>query len=325
VAGPARYRVLLADEIVPRGIEILAATEGLEVDDRAGISGAELAAVIGAYDALIVRSRTKVTREVLETATRLKVVGRAGVGVDNVDVDVATRRGVVVLNSPGGNVISAAEHTFALMLALVRHIAQADASLRRGEWERKRFRGVELHGKTLGLVGAGRIGSEVAKRARAFGMRVVAYDPYLSPERPDWLGFELVTLPDLLGQADVISIHVPLTDETRGLIGQPELALMKPTAYLVNAARGGVVDETALAAALRSGRLAGAALDVFDEEPVAPDNPLLALDNVVVVPHLGAATREAQTGVGVEICEAVRDALVKRDFRFAVNVPDRST
>jgi D-3-phosphoglycerate dehydrogenase len=317
--------VLLADEIVPRGIEILAATEGLEVDDRAGIGAAELAAVIGGYDALIVRSRTKVTREVLEAATRLKVVGRAGVGVDNVDVDAATRRGVAVLNSPGGNVISAAEHTFALMLALVRHIPRADASLRRGEWERKRFQGIELHGKTLGLVGAGRIGSEVAKRARAFAMRVVAYDPYLSPERPDWLGFELVTLPDLLGQADVVSIHVPLTDETRGLIGEAELALMKSTAYLVNAARGGVVDETALAAALRSGRLAGAALDVFEEEPVAPNNPLLALDNVVVVPHLGAATREAQTGVGVEICEAVRDALVKRDFRFAVNLPEFPT
>jgi D-3-phosphoglycerate dehydrogenase len=310
MAGPARYRVLLADEVVPQGIEVLEAVEGLEVDDRAGISAAELAAIIGKYDALIVRSRTKVTREILEAATRLKVIGRAGVGLDNIDVDVATRQGIAVLNAPGSNVISAAEHTLALMLALVRQIARADASLRRGEWERKRFQGIELHGKTLGLLGAGRIGSEVAKRARAFGMRVVAYDPYLAGERAGRLEIELVTLPELCERADIITIHVPLTDETRGMIGSAELALMKPAAYLVNAARGGVVDEGALAAALRSGRLAGAALDVFEEEPVAPDSPLLALGNVIAVPHLGAATREAQTRVGIEICEAVRDALV---------------
>ncbi len=321
MAGAARYRVLLADEILPRGVEILEAAERLEVDDRAGISASELVAIIGEYEALIVRSRTRVTREILEAARRLKVVGRAGVGVDNIDVDAATRRGIAVLNAPGGNVISAAEHTLALMLALVRHIARADASLRRGEWERKRFQGIELHGKTLGLAGAGRIGSEVAKRARAFGMRVVAYDPYVSQERADQAGIELVTLPELLGQADVVSVHVPLTEETRGLIGSAELALMKPAACLVNAARGGVVDERALAEALRSGRLAGAALDVFEEEPVAPDNPLLGLDNVVVVPHLGAATREAQARVGVEICEAVRDALLAGDFRAAVNHP----
>jgi D-3-phosphoglycerate dehydrogenase len=310
MAGPACYRVLLADEIVPRGIEVLEAIEGVEVDDRAGISAAELAAIIGEYDALIVRSRTKVTREILEAATRLKVIGRAGVGLDNIDVDVATRQGIAVLNAPGSNVISAAEHTLALMLALVRRIARADASLRRGEWERKRFQGIELHGKTLGLVGAGRIGSEVAKRARAFGMRVVAYDPYLAGERAEGLEIELVTLPELCERADIITIHVPLTAETRGMIGSAELALMKPAAYLINAARGGVVDEVALAAALRSGRLAGAALDVFEKEPVAPDNPLIALDNVIAVPHLGAATREAQTSVGIAICEVVRDALV---------------
>ncbi|MGD2218212.1 MAG: phosphoglycerate dehydrogenase, partial [Gemmatimonadales bacterium] len=325
MAEPAVYRVLLADEVVPEGVRILEASENLEVDDRAGIGASELAAIIGEYDGLIVRSRTKVTREVLEAATRLKVVGRAGVGVDNIDVDVATRLGVAVLNAPGGNVISAAEHTLALMLALVRHISRADASLRRGEWDRKRFQGIELYGKTLGLAGAGRIGTEVAKRARAFGMRVIAYDPYLSRERAEQVGLELVTLPDLLEQSDVITVHVPLTDETRGMIGSVELALMKPTAYLINAARGGVVDEEALAEALRSGRLAGAGLDVFEKEPVSADNPLLALDNVVAVPHLGAATREAQASVGVEICEAVRDALVTRDFRSAVNVPELST
>ncbi|UCC83270.1 MAG: phosphoglycerate dehydrogenase [Gemmatimonadota bacterium] len=325
MAGPASYRVLLADDIVPQGIEILEAAENLEVDDRAGINASELAEIVGEYDALIVRSRTKVTKEILEAATRLKVVGRAGVGVDNIDVDVATRQGIAVLNAPGGNVISAAEHTIALMLALVRHISRADASLGRGEWERKRFQGIELYGKTLGLAGAGRIGSEVAKRARAFGMRIVAYDPYLSRERAEQVGIQLVTLPDLFEQADVISVHVPLTDETRGMIGSVELALMKPTAYLVNASRGGVVDEKALAEALRSGRLAGAALDVFEEEPVSPDNPLLGLDSVVAVPHLGAATREAQTSVSVEICGAVRDALVTRDFRSAVNVPELSS
>lgn len=323
--GTASYRILLADEIVPQGIEVLTTTASLEVDNRAGISASELAAIIGEYDALIVRSRTKVTREILEAGTRLKVVGRAGVGVDNIDLDVATRQGIAVLNAPGGNVISAAEHTLALILALVRHIARADASIRRGEWERKRFQGIELYGKTLGLAGAGRIGSEVAKRARAFGMRVVAYDPYLSRERAEQAAIDLVTLPDLFEQADVITVHVPLTDETRGMIGAVELALMKPTAYLINAARGGVVDEEALAEALRSGQLAGAALDVFEQEPVSEDNPLLGLENVVAVPHLGAATREAQASVGVEICEAVRDALVTRDFRSAVNVPELSS
>lgn len=319
------FRVLLADEIAPEGVEILRATAGLQVDDRSGIAAPELKSIISDYDALIVRSRTRVTGDMLEAARQLKVIGRAGVGVDNIDVDAATRQGIVVLNAPGGNVVSAAEHTLALMLSVVRHIAAADALVKRGEWERKRFQGIELYGKTLGLAGAGRIGSEVAKRARAFGMRVIAYDPYLSRERAEQVGIELVTLPDLFEHADFVSVHVPLTDETRGMIGTVELALMKPTAYLVNASRGGVVDEAALATALREGGIAGAALDVFEQEPVAPDNPLLGLDNVVMVPHLGAATREAQTSVGVEICEAVRDALTASDFRSAVNVPELAT
>ncbi len=325
IGSGSNFRVLLADEIVPQGLEILRGTEGLEVDDRAGIDASELKAVIGEYDALIVRSRTKVTRAILEAAQRLKVVGRAGVGIDNIDVDSATRQGIVVLNAPGGNVVSASEHTFALMLALVRHVPRADASLRRGEWERKRFQGVELHGKTLGLAGAGRIGSEVAKRARAFEMRVLAHDPYLSRERAEQVGIELVSLAELLERADVVTVHVPLTDETRGMIGAEELAMMKPTAYLINAARGGVVDEKALVQALRAGKLAGAALDVFEEEPLPSDNPLLEFENVVLVPHLGAATREAQTSVGIEICEAVRDALMAGDFRSAVNVPELAT
>lgn len=318
----SKYRVLLADELAPAGVEMLEASAQLQVDARTGIDPAELKSVIADYDAVIVRSRTRLTADILERAENLKVIGRAGVGVDNIDVEFATRRGIIVLNAPGGNVISVAEHTLALILALVRKIAQADASVRRGEWKRGRFKGVELYGKTIGLAGAGRIGAEVAKRARAFGMRVQAYDPYLSRSRAEQVGIELVTLPDLLEEADFVSVHTPLTDETRGMIGARELSLMKPRAYLVNAARGGVVDEVALYEALKEGRLAGAALDVFEKEPIAGDNPLLELENVVVVPHLGAATREAQASVAVEICEAVRDALVNSEFRTAVNVPE---
>jgi D-3-phosphoglycerate dehydrogenase len=303
------YRVLLADEIATAGVKILEQAEGLDLDSRAGIDADGLKAIIGEYDALIVRSRTRVTADILKEAKRLKVVGRAGVGVDNIDVDNATRQGIVAL---------------ALTLSLVRHIPQADASVLRGEWTRGRFKGIELYGKTLGLAGAGRIGTEVARRARAFGMRVVAYDPYLSRERAEQVGIELVTLPDMLEEADIVSVHTPLTKETRGMIGAKELALMKPTAYLVNAARGGVVDEAALTEALKAGKLAGAALDVFEAEPVAADHPLLALDNVVAVPHLGAATVEAQANVAIEICEAVRDALISSEYRSAVNVPELS-
>jgi D-3-phosphoglycerate dehydrogenase len=322
VESQAVFRVLLADEIAAEGLAILQASERLEVDARTDIEPAELKAVIGEYDAVIVRSRTRLTADILESAQRLKVIGRAGVGVDNIDVDFATRQGVVVLNAPGGNVISVAEHTLALILAMVRKIPQADESLSRGEWKRSRFKGIELYGKTLGLAGAGRIGSEVAKRARAFGMRVIAYDPYLSRERAEQVGIELVTLPDLFEGADIVSVHTPLTDETRGMIGAKELAMMKPSAYLVNAARGGVVDESALNDALNEGRLTGAAFDVFEDEPVLADNPLLRQESVVAVPHIGAATREAQISVAVEICEAVRDALITAEFRTAVNVPE---
>ncbi|HSG82466.1 MAG TPA: hydroxyacid dehydrogenase [Gemmatimonadota bacterium] len=305
------FRVLLADELDPEGVAILEESERLEVDARTDIDAAGLKAIIGKYDAVIVRSRTRLTAEILAGAERLKVIGRAGVGVDNIDIDFAAGRGIVVLNVPAGNVISVAEHTLALILSMVRQIPQAQASLARGEWRRKHFQGVELHGKTLGLAGAGRIGAEVAKRARAFGMRVIAYDPYLSDERAEQLGVELVTLSRLLEEADVVSVHTPLTEETRGMIGARQLALMKPDAYLVNAARGGVVDEVALVEALQEGRLAGAALDVFEHEPLPADSPLLKLDNVVAVPHIGAATREAQVNVAVEISKAVRDELVR--------------
>jgi D-3-phosphoglycerate dehydrogenase len=312
--------VLLADQIAPEGIRVLEEAAGIQVDDRAGIDAGELETVIGDYDALIVRSRTRVTAKVLKAGQRLKVVGRAGVGLDNIDVGAAEKRGIAVLNAPGGNVVSAAELTMALMLSLVRHVPQAAASLKRGEWARSRFKGIELHGKTLGLIGAGRIGAEVAKRALAFGMRVVIYDPYLADERARDIGAERLTLDELLRSADLVSIHVPLTDETSGLIGADELARMKPTAYLINAARGGVVDETALAEALQKGSLAGAALDVFEEEPVAADNTLLRLENVIAIAHLGAATHEAQALSGIEICGAVRDALIKSASRPAVGV-----
>ncbi len=314
------FRVLLADQIAPEGIRVLEEAVGIEVDDRAGIDAGELRSIIGDYDALVVRSRTRVTEAVLEAGQRLRVVGRAGVGVDNIDVEGAEKRGIAVLNAPGGNVVSAAELTMALMLSLVRHIPQAAASLKRGKWERDRFKGVELRGKTLGLIGAGRIGAEVAKRGLAFGMKVIIYDPYLPDERAREIGVERVTLDALFRSADVVSIHTPLTDETRGLVGANELAMMKPTAYLINAARGGVVDEAALEKALRNGRLAGAALDVFEQEPVAADNTLLRLDNVIAIAHLGAATYEAQTLSGIEICIAVRDALVTSASRPAVGV-----
>jgi len=313
--------VLLADAIAPEGVEILRGSPDLIADERPTITPSELRSVIGDYDALIVRSRTQVTAEVLAAGDHLKVVGRAGVGVDNIDVEAANQRGIAVLNAAGGNTISAAELTFGLMLALARNISRADASLKRGEWERNRFKGTELYGKTLGVIGAGRIGTEVARRARAFGMCVLVYDPYLSSDRAGEIGGDLASLSTVLEQSDIVSVHTPLTDETRGLIGADQLALMKPGAYLINAARGGVVDESALAEALESGRLAGAGLDVFEREPPPTDSPLLKLENVLAVPHLGAATREAQTRSGVEICMAVRDALLTGEIRSAVHVP----
>lgn len=313
--------MLLADAIAPEGVEILRGSPDLIADERPTITPSELRSVIGDYDALIVRSRTQVTAEVLAAGDHLKVVGRAGVGVDNIDVEAANQRGIAVLNAAGGNTISAAELTFGLMLALARNISRADASLKRGEWERNRFKGTELYGKTLGVIGAGRIGTEVARRARAFGMCVLVYDPYLSSDRAGEIGGDLASLSTVLEQSDIVSVHTPLTDETRGLIGADQLALMKPGAYLINAARGGVVDESALAEALESGRLAGAGLDVFEREPPPTDSPLLKLENVLAVPHLGAATREAQTRSGVEICMAVRDALLTGEIRSAVHVP----
>ncbi|MBI4544786.1 MAG: phosphoglycerate dehydrogenase [Gemmatimonadetes bacterium] len=317
----ASYRILIADALAPEGLEPLRADGRFEIVEWPGLVGEELARALAGVDAVIVRSATRITREALARADRLQVIGRAGVGVDNIDVEAATERGIAVLNAPSGNTVSAAELTMALLLALVRRVPAADRSMKEGEWDRSRFSGTELYGKILGLVGAGRIGGEVARRAKSFGMRVVAYDPFLGEEHARALEIELASLDEVLRRADVLSLHVPLTESTAGMIGEAELARMKPGAFLVNAARGGVVDEAALSRFLASGRLAGAALDVFDLEPLAPQHRLRALNNVVLTPHLGAATQEAQQNVAVEIAEAVRAALVEGDLSRAVNAP----
>ena len=286
-------RVLVTEPLSSGGLALL--RQEFDVDERPDLAPAGLADAIAEYDALIVRSQTKVTAEVFERASRLRVVGRAGIGLDNVDVEAATRAGVMVVNAPQSNILSAAEHTLALLLAQARNIPQADAALRAGRWERRRFEGVELNGKTLGIVGLGRVGAMVAQRAGAFGMRLVGFDPYVSRDRARALGVELMpNLEAVLVQADFLTVHLPRTPETVGLIGRRELALMKPGAILINTARGALVDQGALAEALRDGRLAGAGLDVYPQEPLPPEaNPFRDLDNVVLTPHAGAVTREA--------------------------------
>jgi D-3-phosphoglycerate dehydrogenase / 2-oxoglutarate reductase len=311
-------RILVTEPLSDRGLELL--REEHEVDVRTDLAAGGLAEAVAGYDALVVRSQTKVDAATIEAGANLKVIARAGIGLDNVDVEAATRRGVMVVNAPQSNILSAAEHTMALVLALARNVPQADAALRSGEWDRDRLQGVELHGKTLGIVGLGRVGTMVAQRALAFGMRLIAYDPYVSRERARELSIEL--MPDLgalLVQSDFVTIHLPRTAETEGLIGERELGLMKEGARMVNTARGGIVDEAALADALRSGRLGGAALDVFSEEPVT-EHALFALPNTVVTPHLGAATREAQDKAGAAIAEMVRLALQGEFVPYAVNV-----
>jgi D-3-phosphoglycerate dehydrogenase / 2-oxoglutarate reductase len=315
------YRVLVADAISADGLAPLRGDDRFDIIERTGLKGEDLARAIEGMHAVIVRSSTRITRDALKYADVLQVIGRAGVGVDNIDVGAATEHGVAVLNAPSGNTISAAELTFALILACVRRIPSADRSMKAGEWDRRTFTGTELYGKVLGLVGAGRIGGEVARRARAFDMRIIAYDPYLSPERAEALEVELCPLADVLERADVISLHVPLTDSTKGLIGAGQLARMKPGSVIVNAARGGVIDEAALADALRSGHIGGAGLDVYAEEPLPADHPLRGVASAVLTPHLGAATEEAQHNVALEIAEAVRTALADGDLTRAVNAP----
>ncbi len=319
--GVGAKRLVLADPLLPEGVHVLASTPGIAVEDHSGDDRDTLAAALHGAAGLIVRSRTKVDASLIETADALEVIGRAGVGVDNIDVEAATRRGIAVLNAPAGNTYSTAELAFGLLLAVARHIPEADRSVRAGEWKRKELRGRQLHGATLGVVGAGRIGSEVARRARTFGMRVLAYDPYVSTERANDLGLELVPLASLLEEADAVTLHVPLTDENRGMIGPDEIARMKDGAILINAARGGLVDEAALARALASGKLGGAGLDVFEREPLPEDSPLRAAPHLVLTPHIGASTAEAQREVSRQIAVAVRDALLSSDFRTALNAP----
>ena len=320
--GPplAQIKVLVADSLSQDGLSLLEAEPQLEVVVKTGLSAQELAQVIGPYEGLIVRSSTKVTADVIAKAERLRVIGRAGVGLDNVDADAATKRGIIVMNVPSGNTISTAEHTVSLILALARRIPQADAHVRLGKWERAKFVGMELFGKTLGIVGLGRVGGEVAKRAQAFGMRVLAHDPFLSSERAQQVEVQVADLDTLYRESDIITVHTPLTTETRHLIGAKEIARMKRGVRLINCARGGIIDEQALYEALVSGHVAGAALDVFEEEPPVK-NRLLALEQVVCTPHLGASTEEAQLNVAVEVARQVADALLGRGIRNAVNMP----
>jgi D-3-phosphoglycerate dehydrogenase len=315
-------KVLISDKLSPASIAIFRA-RGIEADFKPGLTPAELRAIIGEYDGLAIRSATKVTREVLEVAPKLRVVGRAGIGVDNVDVASATARGVVVMNTPHGNAITTAEHAIAMMFALARQIPEASASTKAGKWEKNRFMGVELSAKTLGLVGCGNIGSIVANRAVGLHMKVIAFDPFLSDKRALELGVEKVELDALVARADFVTIHAPFTEQTKNILSRERIFAMKKGARLINCARGGLVDEAALAEALQSGHLAGAALDVFEVEP-ATDSPLFGLENVVCTPHLGAATAEAQENVALQVAEQMSDFLLLGAVTNAVNMPNVS-
>jgi D-3-phosphoglycerate dehydrogenase len=318
--NPLKAKILVSDPLAEQGLNVIKSQNGFEVDVKAKLSPEELLKIIPSYDALIVRSETKVTRNVVEAGKKLKVVGRAGVGLDNIDVNAATKRGIIVLNAPGGNTISTAEHTISMMVSLTRNIPQACSSLKERKWDRKKFTGSELYGKTLGIIGLGRIGSEVARRAYGFGMKLLGYDPIISPEKARSLNVEPVDLEELIRQSDFITVHVPLSEQTRNLISTRQFALMKQDVRLINCARGGIINEAALLNALREGKVAGAALDVFEKEPPF-ESPLLDLPNVVVTPHLGASTEEAQVNVATEVADQVVRALRGEPVFYAVNVP----
>jgi D-3-phosphoglycerate dehydrogenase len=315
-------KVLISDKMDPRAAQIFR-ERGVEVDEITGKTPQELMAMIGDYDGLAIRSSTKVTKEILEHATNLKVVGRAGIGVDNVDIPAASAKGVVVMNTPFGNSITTAEHAIALMFALARQLPEADASTQAGKWEKNRFMGVELTSKTLGLIGAGNIGSIVADRARGLKMKVVAFDPFLTPERAIEMGVEKVTLDELLARADFITLHTPLTDQTRNILSAEALAKTKKGVRIINCARGGLIDEVALKAALDSGQVGGAALDVFVEEP-AKASPLFNTPNFISTPHLGASTTEAQVNVAIQVAEQMADFLMSGGVTNALNMPSLS-
>jgi len=317
-------KVLISDSLAPQGIEILEAGKGIEVIDSPGLAPEALREAIADVDALIIRSATQVDAELIAAAKQLAVVGRAGIGVDNVDVGAATARGIVVMNTPGGNTVTTAEHAIALLVSLARHIPQATASMKDGKWDKKSFVGMELFSRTLGVLGLGNIGRIVAQRARGLGMKVVAYDPFLSADAAAKLDVELLDLDAVLARADALSVHVPRTPDTAGLLGRKAFGKVKPGVLLVNAARGGIVDEAALLEALDSGAVGGAALDVFEQEPPPPDHPLVAHPRVICTPHLGASTEQAQLNVAVAIAEQVRDYLLTGVINNAVNVPSIS-
>jgi len=314
-------KILVSDPLSEEGLKILTDVKEFQVDVKTELKPDALKEAIKDYDALIVRSATKATKEVIDAAAKLKVIGRAGVGLDNVDLEAATQKGIIVMNTPGGNTISTAEHTMSMILALSRNIAQANASTKKGEWKRSKFMGVEVYGKTLGIIGLGRIGKEVAKRALSFGMKVLAYDPFLSREVAENVGVEIAELKELFQKSDYITVHTPLTDETKHLISAEQIAMMKKGVRLINCARGGIIDEQALVNAVKDGHVAGAAIDVFEKEPISPESELLKVDNIIITPHLGASTEEAQVNVAIEVAEIVRDALLGRGIRNAANYP----
>lgn len=313
-------KVLVCDDLAGEGLALFRGNKHFEVVVKTKLPTDQLKKEIADVEACVVRSGTQLTAEIIAAAHKLKVIGRAGVGLDNVDVEAASKKGIVVINTPGGNTISAAEHTFCLLMALARNIPQADASMRKGEWERRKFTGVELYEKTLGVLGLGRIGTEVAKRAQAFGMHVIATDPFLRVEKANQIGVEIVALEELLRRSDFLTLHMPLTAENRNMIGEKELATMKKGARIVNCARGGLIDEVALAKAVQNGHVGGAALDVFEKEP-PKNNPLIDLPQVITTPHLGAATEEAQIAVAVDVVQCILDFFGGKGTRNAVNVP----
>ena len=314
-------KILVSDPLSDEGLKILQQSKEFQVDVKTELKPEELKEIIKDYDALVVRSATKVNKDIIGAAAKLKVVGRAGVGLDNVDLEAATQKGIIVMNTPAGNTISTAEHTMSMILALSRNIPQAYASTKKGEWKRSKFMGVELYGKVLGIVGLGRIGSEVARRALSFGMKILAFDPFLSRSVAEAMGIESVEIKELLQKADYITVHTPLTEETKHMISTEEFAIMPKGVRIINCARGGIIDEQALVNAIKEGKVAGAAMDVFEKEPIPPESELLKLENVVITPHLGASTEEAQVNVAIEVAEIVRDALLGKGIRNAANYP----
>src|SRR6267378_156015 len=317
-------KILVTDSLAPEGLDVFKNTEGFDVDVKLGLKPDELKKICESYDGWVIRSGTKITSELIEAAKNLKVIGRAGVGYENIDADAATKKGIVVMNTPGGNNVTTGEHTIALTMALARHIPQAVASLKSGKWDRNKFVGVEMCNKTIGVIGLGNVGRIVAERAAGLRMKVIGYDPFIAAENIARMGVEPGTLDDIFTKADFITVHVPLTSDTQGLINKAAFAKMKNGVRIINCARGGIVDEHDLADAIKAGKVAGAALDVYIDEPPPADHPLLKLDQVITTPHLGASTDEAQLNVAIAVAEQMVDFLAKGVVRYAVNVPSVS-